>query len=631
MPERVVLCGGLPAERCAGEILEIDVNGPKGAPNRVNLHLGDICARMVRDIPPVLADLLEIAAYVYCADQFTRRGGDTMAEMGKDWRRRFRFRIPVRQADIWNRDDVREALVETVGFLSEDDYAFDFVAQEIPTILQPYLDLDCCAEHTGFVPDEVMLFSGGLDSFAGAVESLIGRGLKVALVSHHGSTMVRSKQSHLVQALQERTCPAQLFHVPVTVNKGNQEAAEFTQRTRSFMFATLALVVARLFRRDTIHFYENGIVSVNLPVAGHVLGARATRTTHPQVLAGFSRLFSLVLDMPITVANPYFWKTKSDVVSVLGSNGCADLIRDTFSCTRVREATKRGLHCGVCSQCLDRRFGILGAGLRPYEPEDVYAVDLFRGERKPGPAVVMAESYVLHALKLAGMSSQTFFSSFGQIYRVLPYLDGSMEENAMRLHDLHRRHGQTVEQVITRELAEHATVTRMLSLPETSLLTLIQSQSVRLPTVDVMEMEPPAAQQAAGGKRKTLERPLIFAIDRERQKVNFRGGIQIGGAGYGVLEALAREFSEDVGSGLSRNDFRFVKPDVLATRLNLDGQGLRQRITRLRKKLERAFLKVFDVQLAEDDIIQNQSGKGYRLSPYLLLVQLSQVDERSAA
>ena len=56
------------------------------------------------------------------------------------------------------------------------------------------------------------------------------------------------------------------------------------------------------------------MVSVNLPVASHVLGTRATRTTHPRVLADLSRLFSAILDEPVTVENPYFWKTKSDLV-----------------------------------------------------------------------------------------------------------------------------------------------------------------------------------------------------------------------------------------------------------------------------------------------------------------------------
>ena len=65
--------------------------------------------------------MLEIAAYVYCADQFTKRGTELMTNMGADWRRKFRFRIPVRCPDVWGKDSVREALVEILGFLSEDD------------------------------------------------------------------------------------------------------------------------------------------------------------------------------------------------------------------------------------------------------------------------------------------------------------------------------------------------------------------------------------------------------------------------------------------------------------------------------------------------------------------------------
>ncbi|MGH8727569.1 MAG: hypothetical protein ACREV9_05325, partial [Burkholderiales bacterium] len=44
---------------------------------RANVHLkiSDISEKMAANIPPVLLDLLEIATYVYCADQATTRGG----------------------------------------------------------------------------------------------------------------------------------------------------------------------------------------------------------------------------------------------------------------------------------------------------------------------------------------------------------------------------------------------------------------------------------------------------------------------------------------------------------------------------------------------------------------------------
>lgn len=311
------------------------------------------------------------------------------------------------------------------------------------------------------------------------------------------SPFVASRQRHLVSALRQRTRSNSLFHVPIVVNNGQEEALDTNQRARSFLFATLGLVIARLFRRNKILFFENGIVSVNLPVAGHVLGTRATRTTHPKVLADLQRLFSLLLNETVVVDNPHFWKTKADVVNTIAQHECADLIGESFSCTRVRGARADARHCGLCSQCIDRRLGVLAAGLAPHDPEDGYRVELFRGEREPGTDITMAESYVMHAMRLASMSETAFFSNFGQVFRVLRSLPGSVEENAQKLHALHRRHGQSVADVIDGELKRHATLAGALAIPENSLMMMIQSSTVRFPdTLDATENEPLASEQA---------------------------------------------------------------------------------------------------------------------------------------
>jgi DNA-binding winged helix-turn-helix (wHTH) protein len=80
-----------------------------------------------------------------------------------------------------------------------------------------------------------------------------------------------------------------------------------------------------------------------------------------------------------------------------------------------------------------------------------------------------------------------------------------------------------------------------------------------------------------------------------------------------------------VRSALGPDDFRFVKTEDLAGRVGIDQQGLRQRITRLRDAIETKFLEALDVQLTDDDVIQNDPRRGYRLNPYLLLVQPGQV------
>lgn len=603
------------------------MNAPAKSPNRVNLQLADLAGPLADNIPDVLADMLEIAAYVYCADQFTSRGSDLMTNMGAEWRRKFRFKIPVRCLDIWRSTTVHDALVEALRFLTEDEFTFEFVAKAAATGVQPYLGFSDLAAQA-ITPDEIILFSGGLDSLAGAVDALIGSQRKVVLVSHQASTMITSKQNNLVAALRNRIGSGQLFHVPVTINKGLEEAAEFTQRSRSLLFATLGVVVARMFGKKTLSFYENGVVSFNLPITEHVLGARASRTTHPRVLVDCGRLFSLLLSDTVHVENPFLWKTKSDVVRVLADRGCADLITETLSCTRVREATRRKQHCGTCSQCVDRRFGILAADLGEYEPSDGYAVDLFVGEHSPGPALAMAESYVLRAQKLATMSEQAFYATYGQLFRALAYLPGSPDDNARRIHDLHARHGKEVVEVVDRELKNNASLVQALSLPETSLLAMIVSPVAKQPDyADPIENEQSASTQAAIDPPLPARQPLVFAVDRNARKVIFRGGQQLTGGAYALIEALLREFEEDISSGKPHANFRFVKADLLAQRLGINEQSLRQRVSRTRKNLEKQFLLIANTPLDEDDVIQNEEWKGYRINPYLLLVQLAQLQD----
>jgi hypothetical protein len=200
MVERFIMCGGLRSRRDnLGNTLHIDVNAAVGSPNKVNLRIDQISARIATNLPEVLADLLEVSAYVYCADQFTARGTTQMTAMGADWRRRFHFKMPVRRPDVWTKPEVAESLRECLGFLSEDSYDFEFVQSSEPLPVQSYLPFDG-ADAQSFSPDEIILFSGGLDSLAGTVQAL-GEGKRVALVSHRSSNLIISKQNELITHL----------------------------------------------------------------------------------------------------------------------------------------------------------------------------------------------------------------------------------------------------------------------------------------------------------------------------------------------------------------------------------------------------------------------------------------------
>ncbi len=169
--EHLVLCGGLDVPR-KGSVSSLSLSLHGTSPN-LRLQIADISRRLLANIPDVLVDLLEVASYIYAADSAVPRGGTTDAKMGARWRRKFRFVIPVRLPDLWSSDAVSSALVETLSFLSEDDYEFEFRPLKNPPTVTNYFEFPD-AEGTAFTPDEVILFSGGLDSFAGTVEQLDG-------------------------------------------------------------------------------------------------------------------------------------------------------------------------------------------------------------------------------------------------------------------------------------------------------------------------------------------------------------------------------------------------------------------------------------------------------------------------
>ena len=453
--ERVILCGGLsaPADARGKSTVPLSLSGRD---SNITLKVGDISQKMVANLSPVLIDLLEIATYVYCADQATTRGGSSSQDYGANWRRQLQFHIPVREPDLWSSKPVRTALCDTLGFLSDDEYDFKFKKLAKPLPFDQYLDF-AADSAAGFQAEEVILFSGGIDSLGGAVREAITEKRPIAMVSHRSSPKIDNRQKALALDLMARST-SRPIHVPVWINKQKALGKEYTQRTRSFLFASLGAVVARIFDLWRIRFYENGVVSINLPISPQVVGGRATRTTHPQVLNGFAEIFSAVFEKRFVVENPFRWMTKAEVVRTIRDGGCGELIKHTVSCTHTWEMTTLKTHCGTCSQCIDRRFGTLAAGCTDSEdPEEMYAVDLMRGERPPGDSRTMLESYVSTAKRVRNMSDSGFFTEFGEAHRVTRHIHGmKADDAATRILDLYKRHASEVGEVVAKGIRAHA-------------------------------------------------------------------------------------------------------------------------------------------------------------------------------
>jgi len=477
-----------------------------GTKANITLKISDITRRMVAGLLELFTDLLAIATYVYCADQATPRGGSGARDIGARWRRNLHFRIQVRRPDFWSRPEVAETLEEMLSFLSDDGYSFHFSELTDPPPVDTYLEFS--EAETGFVADEIIPFSGGLDSLAGAIHEVFVREKRVALVSHRSAPKIAPKQKDLHGEIRSR-CARDLkpLHIPVWIQKHGWDASDDSQRSRSFLYASLAASISAMFNKNRIRFYENGVTSLNLPIAEQLLGARATRTTHPRSIAGFQRLFSLMSNREFLVETPFLWMTKADVVNSIKDAGLVDLVKYAVSCSHVFAMTKLATHCGCCSQCIDRRLAVFGAECAEHDPKEMYKVDVFTGERSDeGQEIVLAESYIRTMREMADITQMQFFSRYGEVSRAVEALPGASDEVAEKIFQLYRRNGTQVEHAIKNAVTYYSDDLAKLSLPDRSLFR--QLFGAKLP-----DMRTPKGTGGKGGKP-------VEGVTRKEKKEN---------------------------------------------------------------------------------------------------------------
>lgn len=610
------------------EPLRIRLNG---ADATFRLHADRIAAALVRPIEPRLQDLLDIAAYVFAADSSVSRGGPTGPDMGEEWHRKFDFRIPVRDAPFWSRPEVIAALTDAVTFLTDDIVGFSFSARAADEPEQPFLDFD--EKGPAFAADEVLLFSGGLDSFAGALEMLNTSDKHVVLVTHRSSQKAVTRQRKLGDYLRNRF-PGQVLQIHVAAHRVGGEAREATQRSRSFLFAALGQVVARMFGAERQHFFENGIIGHNLPLSPQVVGTMATRTTHPLALRKLEHLMMLVGDgSGAAIRNPYQWLTKTDVVRRIAEHDAAEQIRHAVSCTSIREQNTLHTHCGACSQCLDRRFAMLAAGLAAEDPSEMYGTDVLFGPREKDRSRTMALEWTRHAVRLAGIDDRAFLSTFGQeLMRIASgYPDQRRADLMRRILDLHRRHGGLVVGVLETAIRENADRLARHELPESALVRLhLADGAAAAPVIPVdprgtappkqLPMETPVdAPDLVPRQDRPLE--VTFWVEDGRHVISVLGLGRVAGAPARTAHELRPEFDEDREAGLPRSEHRYVATGTLATRLATSKDAVAQHVGRCRKELAQFHGLVFGSPPPRHLLIENKPGRGYRLDPDIRILE----------
>lgn len=520
--KRYIICGNASAKGISDDPkrdLRLRLSGKDGQGN-ITLRIEDIHSKMVRSVPTQFHDLLEIATYVYSADQAIKRGADDVDNFGDGWRRDLHFVVPVRNLEFWRSANVLATLRSTLGFLSDDNYQFDFVQMDQDHTIQEYLEFNDTQQLFGR-PEQVVMFSGGLDSLGGAIEEILTQKRRVVLVTHKSTPKLNNRHRNMETLLAAKAGDNAPHHISVRVHKTKGLNHEYTQRSRSFLYMSIGATIAKMLGLKSVRFYENGVISLNLPVCAQVAGGRATRTTHPKVMKGFQEIISLVAGEPFTIENPFIWKTKADVVEVITKAGCADLIAHSMTCTHTWEMTNQHTHCGGCSQCIDRRFAVVAAKADQYDPADHYKVDVFTQSRNKGDDKIMAAAYLERANQVKSLTDVTqFISSYAEVSRVFRYLEGSTAQAAQRVFDLYKRHATEVTGALDELVSRNITAIRERTLPGDCLLrTVYESGSViSVPTATSAEKMPDNIFRKRGGvwEARFQGRNTIFLLNVDK-------------------------------------------------------------------------------------------------------------------
>ncbi len=443
------------------------------ATRNINLLLRDF-VRGVYYLPPKLLDLLEIASYVYNADRMTSRGPRNAVEY-HSWSRTLEFVIRVRDEVFWNKPEVKQALSDALKFVTGDrEYRFDFQPghSTLPTSLFDREEFSVAEEKD----ISVILFSGGLDSLAGALERLVNTDEQVCLVSHQSlqPSIIRTQES-LAKALRSRF-PNRVYHYRFKCSLKGIRAPEETQRSRSFLYTSVAFALAYAYKQSRFYVYENGVTSINFSRREDLANARASRTTHPQTIGLLQKFFSLFLAEPFSIEIPFLWKTKTEVFEFINASGHPELIPSAVSCNKTFQNMEQATHCGQCFQCVDRQIAAYASDSEDFDGSGIYAAN-FISKTMDGETKTTVVDYLRQAGNFANWNVDYFYQEMmNGLLELIDWIPDCKDdvEIVEKVWHLCNRHGKQIFEAIKRMRDIHDNLHQPIE--EDSLLKLISER-----------------------------------------------------------------------------------------------------------------------------------------------------------
>lgn len=443
--EHIVACNGVSLKKKSKTKKYLNLEHTESSTNKnVNIYLNNFVTNIYK-LSDRCKDLLEIAGYIFAADRKTRRGSDEAIEF-HSWSRTFQIHIKVRDYNFWNNTETQALLEEALCFMTGDhSFKFTFYKAEkdYPTNL---------FDNDNFVIDrpknlKVMLFSGGIDSLAGAVELLEDKENEVCLVSHQSGQWSVLKTQRIIFEEVKKIYADRAKHYKFKCSLSVDQSKDESQRTRSFLYTSTAFAIAHTYKQNQIYLFENGITSINFAETQDLMNARASRTTHPQTIYRLQKLFSAIAEKEFRIVNPYLFKTKTDVLDVLNKYNRLELLDNSVSCSRTRNHPPGYTHCGVCSQCIDRRFAVFASEVQEYDGSHLYHFDFLQDDVEDDEIKKALTEYIRLAQNFAMQDVDTWYRERGlEIIQVEQYIEGDGEpERVDKIYELCQRHAKQID------------------------------------------------------------------------------------------------------------------------------------------------------------------------------------------
>lgn len=343
---------------------------------------------------PLIIDFLRISTLVYQADKLVMR------EYFKDcWTRNISISVPVSSVDIWEQN--KSTLTEAISFLSGDNWDFEFTHDKSEynrtRVAKP--------TYTG----HVSLFSGGMDSFIGAIDLLNqnkGKKSQLWFVGHaSGSGGIQKELFDKLHSHFKARGQAQYFRLNFSTGSIYKNKLEPSTRSRSILFISGGLAVASgLYDDASLIIPENGLISLNNPLTSSRNGSCSTRTTHPYFIGKLNQLL-IGLGLQHQIELPYRFRTKGEMmIQCRDQKILKKHIAETMSCShrnggrilnRIKEINSgtNGLNCGYCVPCMIRYASFHAAGIlgdSPFAPLEDYTPEIDKDSYRDRRAFFMA-------------------------------------------------------------------------------------------------------------------------------------------------------------------------------------------------------------------------------------------------